>query len=142
MSPAVRLACLCRSLTRFSFLLAGHLHTGDSYLLLKTVAQSGGFAYSLFFWEGASSGLERGAAAELAVELDKFLKGKAPPVREEQASESAGFLALFNGKARQRAHKPDFSIQTLTLEVSFPQALVYDATGGHSGGFHHVEVRR
>lgn len=96
--------------------LAGKLHTGDSYVVLHTGARpdGGAPARSLFFWKGSETGMEAGAAAELAVELDGLLGGSVPPRREVQGCESADFLALF------------------------PAGLSY-LPGGHSGGFTHVQ---
>lgn len=82
--------------------LSGLLHSGDAYIFLSTCFDGGGVPpHKLFIWEGAESHLERGAAAELAVELDtKILRGLSPPAREVQTKESASFIALLGGKAR------------------------------------------
>eukprot|EP00271_Cylindrocystis_brebissonii_P001187 TRINITY_DN11491_c0_g1_i1.p1 TRINITY_DN11491_c0_g1~~TRINITY_DN11491_c0_g1_i1.p1 ORF type:complete len:971 (+),score=225.24 TRINITY_DN11491_c0_g1_i1:170-3082(+) len=75
----------------------GRFHTGDSYIVLKTVqTKSGGFNSSIHFWLGKESSQdEMGCAALKSVELDAHFSGKAVQYREVQGQESDLFLSYF-----------------------------------------------
>lgn len=95
-------------------LASGDLKTGDSYIILQSLAKNDELVHNIYFWLGKESTIdEEGVAAYKSVELDEVLKGSATQHREVQSQESSSFLALFH---------PSFL-------VSF---------GGHASGFHHV----
>jgi len=78
--------------------LQGNFYSGDSYIVLRTVAipNSKDFSYDVHFWIGAESSQDEvGTAAYKTVELDDFLGGKPIQHREVDGSESSQFLSYF-----------------------------------------------
>jgi len=76
--------------------VTGKFYTGDSYILLSTVAKGSSFSWSIHFWLGTETSQdESGVAAYKSVELDTQL-GRGPvQYREVQGSESDLFLSYF-----------------------------------------------
>ncbi len=77
--------------------MTGQFYTGDSYILLSTVAsKSGSLSWAIHFWLGAeTSSDEAGIAAYKSVELDESLGGGPVQYREVQGNESQLFLGYF-----------------------------------------------
>ncbi|XP_041999575.1 villin-2-like [Salvia splendens] len=75
----------------------GKFHTGDSYIVLQTIAgRGGGYHYDVHFWLGKETSQdEAGTAAIKTVELDAVLGGRAVQYRELQGHESDKFLSYF-----------------------------------------------
>ncbi|XP_071696835.1 villin-4-like [Rutidosis leptorrhynchoides] len=94
----------------------GNFFTGDSYVILKTVAlKSGALRHDIHYWLGKDTSQdEAGAAALKTVELDAALGGRAVQYREVQGHETERFLSYF---------KP----------------CIIPQKGGVASGFKHVE---
>ncbi|XP_071725410.1 villin-4-like isoform X2 [Rutidosis leptorrhynchoides] len=94
----------------------GKFFTGDSYVILKTVAlKSGALRHDIHYWLGKDTSQdEAGTAALKTVELDAALGGRAVQYREVQGHETERFLSYF---------KP----------------CIIPQEGGVSSGFKHVE---
>ena len=77
----------------------GKFHTGDAYIVLKTVTtKSGGFEYDLFFWLGEKCSVdEQGAAAILSRDLDDKLGGAPVQHRVVMGHEPPEFVAAMGG---------------------------------------------
>ena len=74
----------------------GKFHSGDSYIVLKTVGKTGTKSYDVHFWLGANTTQdEAGTAAYKTVELDDLLGGAPVQYREVEGHESERFLANF-----------------------------------------------
>ncbi|KAG5563665.1 hypothetical protein RHGRI_000009 [Rhododendron griersonianum] len=95
----------------------GKFFTGDSYVVLKTIAlKSGALRHDIHYWVGKDTSQdEAGAAAIKTVELDAALGGRAVQYREIQGHETEKFLSYF---------KP----------------CIIPQEGGVSSGFKHVEA--
>ncbi|KAG5559192.1 hypothetical protein RHGRI_008940 [Rhododendron griersonianum] len=95
----------------------GKFFTGDSYVVLKTIAlKSGALRHDIHYWVGKDTSQdEAGAAAIKTVELDAALGGRAVQYREIQGRETEKFLSYF---------KP----------------CIIPQEGGVSSGFKHVEA--
>ncbi|KAF7154144.1 hypothetical protein RHSIM_Rhsim01G0002300 [Rhododendron simsii] len=95
----------------------GKFFTGDSYVVLKTIAlKSGALRHDIHYWVGKDTSQdEAGAAAIKTVELDAALGGRAVQYREVQGHETEKFLSYF---------KP----------------CIIPQEGGVSSGFKHVEA--
>ncbi|MFS7944531.1 putative villin headpiece, villin/Gelsolin, ADF-H/Gelsolin-like domain superfamily [Helianthus anomalus] len=94
----------------------GKFFTGDSYLILKTIAlKSGALRQDIHYWLGKDTSQdEAGAAALKTIELDAALGGRAVQYREVQGHETERFLSYF---------KP----------------CIIPQEGGTASGFKHVE---
>ncbi|KAI7753927.1 hypothetical protein M8C21_033126 [Ambrosia artemisiifolia] len=94
----------------------GKFFTGDSYVILKTIAlKSGALRHDIHYWLGKDTSQdEAGAAALKTVELDAALGGRAVQYREVQGHETERFLSYF---------KP----------------CIIPQEGGTASGFKHVE---
>ncbi|XP_076954300.1 villin-4-like [Bidens hawaiensis] len=94
----------------------GKFFTGDSYVILKTIAlKSGALRHDIHYWLGKDTSQdEAGAAALKTVELDAALGGRAVQYREVQGHETERFLSYF---------KP----------------CIIPKEGGTASGFKHVE---
>ncbi|XVF47637.1 hypothetical protein PTKIN_Ptkin03bG0125700 [Pterospermum kingtungense] len=94
----------------------GKFFTGDSYVILKTIAlKSGALRHDIHYWLGKDTTQdEAGAAAVKTVELDAALGGRAVQYREVQGHETEKFLSYF---------KP----------------CIIPQEGGVASGFKHVE---
>ncbi|KAG1701627.1 hypothetical protein DVH05_010931 [Phytophthora capsici] len=78
------------------------LHTGDSYIFLKTSEATTGLKWDIHFWLGKETSQdESGVAAYKTVELDDALGGVAVQHRECQGYESALFLSYFKATGLQ-----------------------------------------
>ncbi|KAL9242282.1 hypothetical protein vseg_016299 [Gypsophila vaccaria] len=75
----------------------GKFYTGDSYIILKTIAlKSGALRHDIHYWLGKDTSQdEAGAAAIKTVELDAALGGRAVQYREVQGHETEKFLSSF-----------------------------------------------
>ncbi|KAI3772098.1 hypothetical protein L6452_03273 [Arctium lappa] len=75
----------------------GKFFTGDSYVILKTIAlKSGALRHDIHYWLGKDTSQdEAGAAALKTVELDAALGGRAVQYREVQGYETERFLSYF-----------------------------------------------
>ncbi|XP_024964610.1 villin-4-like isoform X2 [Cynara cardunculus var. scolymus] len=75
----------------------GKFFTGDSYVILKTIAlKSGALRHDIHYWLGKDTSQdEAGAAALKTVELDAALGGRAVQYREVQGHETERFLSYF-----------------------------------------------
>lgn len=75
----------------------GKFYSGDSYIILKTIAdRKGKLSWDVHFWLGSKTSQdESGAAAILTVGLDDKLNGAAVQHREVQGHESTQFLGYF-----------------------------------------------
>ncbi|TMW63189.1 hypothetical protein Poli38472_002130 [Pythium oligandrum] len=74
----------------------GKLHSGDSYIFLKTSQVKSGLSWSIHFWLGKETSVdESGVAAYKSVELDESLGGSPVQYRECQGHESELFLSYF-----------------------------------------------
>nr|XP_043620147.1 villin-4-like isoform X1 [Erigeron canadensis]XP_043620148.1 villin-4-like isoform X2 [Erigeron canadensis] len=95
----------------------GKFFTGDSYVILKTIAlKSGALRHDIHYWLGKDTSQdEAGAAALKTVELDAALGGRAVQYREVQGHETERFLSYF---------KP----------------CIIPQEGGTASGFKHVEA--
>ncbi|PSS21406.1 Villin-4 like [Actinidia chinensis var. chinensis] len=95
----------------------GKYFTGDSYVVLKTIAlKSGALRHDIHYWLGKDTSQdEAGTAASKTVELDAALGGRAVQYREVQGHETEKFLSYF---------KP----------------CIIPQEGGISSGFKHVEA--
>lgn len=95
----------------------GKFFTGDSYVILKTIAlKSGALRHDIHYWVGKDTSQdEAGTAAIKTVELDAALGGRAVQYREVQGHETEKFLSYF---------KP----------------CIIPQEGGVSSGFNHVEA--
>jgi len=97
----------------------GSFFQGDSFIVMNTYKKdpnSPKLSYDIHFWLGKDSSQdERGVAAYKTVELDDLLHQEGVQHREKQGHESALFLSYF------------------------PKGLKIQE-GGHSSGFHHVDV--
>ncbi|PWA54109.1 villin 4 [Artemisia annua] len=95
----------------------GKFFTGDSYVILKTIAlKSGALRHDIHYWLGKDTSQdEAGAAALKTVELDAALGGRAVQYREVQGHETERFLSYF---------KP----------------CIIPQEGGIASGFKHVEA--
>ncbi|KAG7401082.1 hypothetical protein PHYBOEH_002965 [Phytophthora boehmeriae] len=78
------------------------LHSGDSYIFLKTSEASSGLSWHIHFWLGKETTTdESGVAAYKTVELDDVLGGVPVQHRECQGHESALFLSYFKATGLQ-----------------------------------------
>lgn len=78
------------------------LHSGDSYIFLKTSEASTGLSWHIHFWLGKDTTAdESGVAAYKSVELDDVLGGVPVQHRECQGHESALFLSYFKATGLQ-----------------------------------------
>ncbi|XP_057978929.1 villin-4-like [Malania oleifera] len=95
----------------------GKFFTGDSYIILRTIAlKSGGLRHDIHYWLGTDTSQdEAGTAAVKTVELDAALGGRAVQYREVQGHETEKFLSYF---------KP----------------CIIPQEGGVSSGFRHAEA--
>ncbi|CAI9298117.1 unnamed protein product [Lactuca saligna] len=95
----------------------GKFFTGDSYVILKTIAlKSGALRHDIHYWLGKDTSQdEAGTAALKTVELDAALGGRAVQYREVQGHETERFLSYF---------KP----------------CIIPQEGGVASGFKHVEL--
>ncbi|KAL2338665.1 hypothetical protein Fmac_013111 [Flemingia macrophylla] len=95
----------------------GKFFTGDSYLILKTIASKGGaLRHDIHYWLGKDTSQdEAGTSAIKAVELDAALGGRAVQYREVQGHETEKFRSYF---------KP----------------CIIPQEGGAASGFKHVEA--
>lgn len=75
----------------------GKFFTGDSYVILKTIAlKSGALRHDIHYWLGKDTSQdEAGTAALKTVELDAALGGRAVQYREVQGHETERFLSYF-----------------------------------------------
>lgn len=75
----------------------GKFFTGDSYVILKTIAlKSGALRHDIHYWIGKDTSQdEAGTAAIKTVELDAALGGRAVQYREVQGHETEKFLSYF-----------------------------------------------
>lgn len=75
----------------------GKFFTGDSYIILKTIAlKSGALRHEIHYWLGKDTTQdEAGTAAIKTVELDAALGGRAVQYREVQGHETEKFLSYF-----------------------------------------------
>mmetsp|Transcript_88681 Transcript_88681/g.185365 ORF Transcript_88681/g.185365 Transcript_88681/m.185365 type:complete len:365 (+) Transcript_88681:51-1145(+) len=72
------------------------LKTGDSFIILQTIANEGELEHHIFFWLGQETSLdEQGTVAYKAVELDAYFDGQASHSREIQGRESEEFRKIF-----------------------------------------------
>ncbi|POM58418.1 Villin-like protein, partial [Phytophthora palmivora] len=78
------------------------LHSGDSYIFLKTSEATTGLTWDIHFWLGKETSTdESGVAAYKTVELDDALGGVPVQHRECQGYESALFLSYFKATGLQ-----------------------------------------
>ncbi|KAK7794573.1 hypothetical protein R5R35_003590 [Gryllus longicercus] len=75
----------------------GKFYEGDCYIILKTFFDdTGSLSWSIYFWIGDKSTLDKKACAAIhAVNLRNYLGAQCRTIREEQSDESEEFLALF-----------------------------------------------
>ena len=104
----------------------GKFHTGDSYLVLRTVpTTSGGFEYDLYFWLGAETSVdEQGAAALLAVQLDDKLGGAPVQHRVVQGHEPHEFAVAVGGTIEYLAGGVEGGFTKVEAEV-LPTRLLH-----------------
>ncbi|KAK7571791.1 hypothetical protein V9T40_014263 [Parthenolecanium corni] len=76
----------------------GKFYEADCYIILKTfLDENGGLTYSIYFWIGEKSPLDKKACSAMhAVNLRNFLGAECRTIREEQNDESEEFLNLFD----------------------------------------------